>query len=203
MKKLIGAALFCFLGLTHVNAQVAFNPGIKAGANFSHFTQTSDPNERYYTKTDFYVGFYGALKLSKVYTMQPELLYTRQGSGREYIDQNNVIHDSKITIAYLSFALANKFTFSKFNIHMGPTFDIRINDVNKELGDQYNDPDYNYYGDYSNGIDLAFFIGAGFDITKNLGIEARIKKGIVPVNDAWDSENVVFQTGLTYTFDVK
>lgn len=202
MKKLIVLAFFYAFGISQSNAQVTFKPGVKAGVNFARLTQTDNPNERFYGKTDFYVGILGELKLSRVYTMQPEVLYSRQGSGIEYVDSNNVRHDDKINISYLSLGLANKFTFDKLNIHVGPTFDIKINDTNKELG---NNNDYNdYYEDYyGNGIDMAIFIGAGYSITNNLEFEARVKKGIIPVNDGWDSENMVFQVGLAYTFDTK
>lgn len=200
MKKLIVLAFFYAFGLTQANAQVTFKPGVKAGVNFARLTQTDNPNERYYAKTDFYGGIFGALKLSRIYTMQPEILYSRQGSGIEYVDNNNVKHDDKIDISYLSFTLANKFTFDKFNIHVGPTFDIQINDTKKEL-QGYNE--YYYDDDYNNGIDMAIFIGAGYSITNNLEFEARVKKGIIPVNDDWDSENIVFQLGLAYKFDTK
>lgn len=54
-------------------------------------------------------------------------------------------------------------------------------------------------------VDLAFQFGLGYNINKNIGIEARIKKGIVPVIDRSENDqtNVVFQFGLNYTFDVK
>ncbi|MDR6966078.1 hypothetical protein J2X31_000071 [Flavobacterium arsenatis] len=201
MKKLIVLAFFYAFGVSEGNAQVTFKPGVKAGVNFARFTQSDNPNERFYGKTDFYAGIFGALKLSRVYTMQPEIQYSRQGSGIEYIDSNNIKHDDKINISYLSLMLANKFTFDKLNIHVGPTFDIKINDTKKELNSYDN---YNYYDDdYSNGIDMAIFIGAGYSITNNLEFEARVKKGIIPVNDGWDSENMVFQLGLAYTFDTK
>ena len=200
MKRLAVLAFFCVFGISQINAQVTFKPGVKAGVNFARFTQTDDPNERYYSKTDFYVGILGELKLSRVYTMQPEIVYSRQGSGREYLDNNNMRRDDKLHISYLSLSLANKFTFDKFNIHVGPTFDIKVDDKKKKLN-SYND---NYYDDdYSNDIDMGIFIGAGYKITNNLEFEARVKKGIIPVNDDWDSTNMVFQLGLAYTFDTK
>ena len=55
-------------------------------------------------------------------------------------------------------------------------------------------------------MDLAFILGMGYDITPNFGIEARVKKGIIPTisNDyANDHTNVVFSVGATYTFDTK
>ncbi|WP_136668234.1 porin family protein [Flavobacterium sp. H122] len=199
MKKSIIIAFLCFFGSTQINAQVSFKPGLRVGANFAHLTQTDDPNEKFGTRTDFYIGGFGTLNLSKVYALQPEINYSRQGAEYQYIDQNNVRHSYDIKLAYLSLGLANKFKFDKFNFQVGPTFDIRVNDNKKVLGDTYNDS-YNYYDDDLTGIDLAFFLGAGYNFTENFGIEARIKKGIVPFDDDFDSTNVVFQTGITYTF---
>lgn len=200
MKKSLIAVLL-FFGMAQINAQVTFKPGVKAGLNFSHFTQTDNPNEKFTSKTDFYAGVFGELKLSKFYILQPELTYSKQGSGYEYIDENNIRHDETLDISYLSFGLANKFSFNGFNFHVGPTIDIKINDMDKQLNANYND-DYYYYDDYS-GVDFAFFAGVGYNFTKNLGIEARVKKGIIPVNSDWDYTNVVYQVGLSYAFDVK
>lgn len=204
MRKSIIVALLCFFGLTQVNAQVTFRPGVKAGVNFSHFTQTDRTDEKFTSKTDFYAGVYGALKLSKIYTLQPELIYTRQGAKREFFDANSVRRTETLDVSYLSIGIANKFTFQKFNFHVGPTIDIKVNDSHKDIvanngGSSYYDFNYNPY----TGIDLAFFAGVGYDFTKNFGVEARIKKGIIPVNDNWDYTNVVFQVGGTYTFDIK
>lgn len=206
MKKSIIAALL-FFGIVQMNAQVTFKPGIKAGVNFSHFTQTERSDEKFTSKTDFYVGVFGALKLTKVYTLQPELGYSRQGANREYFDENNIRREETLDVSYLSVGLANKFTFKNFNFQVGPSIDIKVNDSQKDIvsnnGDDYYEFNYNPY----TGIDIAFFAGVGYDFTKNFGLEARIKKGIIPVNDTWESDenytNVVFQVGATYTFDVK
>ena len=76
-------------------------------------------------------------------------------------------------------------------MHVGPAIDFVV--------------DKNY--PVENDIDLAFVLGAGYDITPNFGIEARVKKGIVPtVNDNYSGDehtNVVFSLGATYTFNVK
>ncbi|MEW5674709.1 porin family protein [Flavobacterium enshiense] len=202
MKKVIFVALLSFLGFTQADAQVSFKPGVRAGINFSHFTQTDNPNEKFSSKTDFYAGVFGALQLSKFYTLQPELVFTKQGSEYEYIDSDNKKFKETIDLSYISVGVANKFTFNRFNFVVGPTVDVRINDNNKSLNATYNDS-YDYYYDDYNGIDFAFFVGAGVEITKNFGIEARIKKGIIPVNGDWDYTNVVYQVGLNYAFDIK
>ena len=192
---------FTFLGMIATQAQVTFKPGIRAGANFSHFTKGNDYYNDYNdndsndydradfsSKTGFYVGFYGALRLGKVYTMQPELDYSAQGTS--YRLPNNKA--GQFDVDYLSFALINKFTFGeRFNFHVGPTLDFL---TSKNFRTETN-------------FDMAFVAGFGVNLLPNLGIEARVKKGIIPViyQDFFDSyhTNVVFSVGATYTFDIK
>ena len=201
MKKIFIITLLTFFGMTQ--AQVTFKPGLRAGANFAHFTKGDDysyyngttyvnQQDKFSSKTDLYLGFYGALHLTKYYTLQPEIDYSRQGSVYK---GNNGAADEKLDVSYLSIAIANKFTFSdKFNVHLGPTLEFVV--------------DNNF--DADNEIDFAFFLGAGYNFTKNFGIEARVKKGIIPVIDDYNSNpgdsshtNVVFSLGATYTFDLK
>jgi hypothetical protein len=199
ISKGILILLFTFFGILQAKAQVSFRPGLRGGANFSHFTRGNnyyyyDPynpsnnvseSVDYTTKTDFYLGFYGALKLSKYYTLQPEIDYSAQGSNYRSSTNNSI----NLDVDYLSFAVLNKFTFSdRFNVHFGPTLDFVV--------------DKNFNTDAS--VDMAFVLGAGISLTPNFGIEARVKKGIIPVID-YDSShtNVVFSLGATYTFDVK
>ena len=208
MKKILIITALTFFGMTQ--AHVTFKPGLRGGVNFSHFTKGDDSNNYYYdnngnyvsspngdkfeSKTDFYLGFYGALRLTKYYTLQPEVDYSRQGS----VYKNNNGSNEQLDVSYLSIAIANKFTFSdKFNVHLGPTIDFVVDD--------------NF--DTDNEVDLAFFLGAGYNFTKNFGIEARVKKGIIPVIDRYYTgfnndyssthSNVVFSIGATYTFDLK
>jgi hypothetical protein len=189
--------LFALFGTLQIQAQVSFRPGLRGGANFSHFTKgdyyysNNTPNNvSYDTHTDFYIGFYGALKLSKYYTLQPEINYSAQGS--DYRSSN--YGSANFKVDYLSFSVLNKFTFNdQFNVHLGPTLDFVVSK--------------NFYTEAD--VDMAFVLGAGYNFTPNFGIEARVKKGLIPVfysaDDNTDSDhtNVVFSLGATYTFDVK
>lgn len=198
MKKVAIVFILCFFGLANVNAQVSFKPGLRGGLNFSHFSKGDDSyyndgysNDRDFSSvTSFYIGFFGDLKLTKYYSLQPEINYSRQGSNYTYYDESLMRNvDDNLEVSYLTFGLANKFTFNKFNIHVGPTIEFLV--------------DQNFNTDAN--VDLAFFLGAGYDITSNFGLEARIKKGIVPVLDYSDGNhtNVVFSLGAYYKFDVK
>ncbi|HMI08439.1 MAG TPA: outer membrane beta-barrel protein [Flavobacterium sp.] len=231
MKKLV-VAFFVIFGLSQAEAQVTFKPGIRGGVNFSHFTQGDEyygnqpytnpntgqtfyynDNPEFSSKTDFYVGLYGALHLTKYYTLQPEIDYSRQGSKVKWQTVENdvlVQNSTQVDVSYISLTIINKFTFNdKFNIHIGPAIDI-ITDKTRNTFNQNvtYDPGYYYYSDdlydTDSDIDLSFVLGLGYNFTKNLGIEARIKKGIVPVLDFDDDHtNVVFSAGLNYTFDLK
>jgi hypothetical protein len=195
MKKVFLIAFFSFFGIAQ--AQVTFRPGLRGGVNLSYFTKGEsytyfdgieevNTERDFSSKTDFYLGFYGALRLTKYYTLQPEFDYTRQGSKYTDFDGNN----RQLDVSYLSMAIANKFTFSdKFNVHFGPTIDFQVEN--------------NF--DVDSDVDLAFFLGAGYNFNKNFGIEIRAKKGIIPVLDFSESNhtNVVFSLGTTYTFDTK
>lgn len=175
-----------------IQAQVTFKPGLRAGVNFSHFTKGNyydynsiNNNVSYTSNTKFYVGFYGALKLSKYYTLQPEINYSAQGSNYKTLNNGSV----NLNVDYLSLEILNKFSFNdQFNIHFGPTLDFVVN------------KNFNIESD----ADLAFVLGAGFKFTPNFGIEVRAKKGIIPVyySDI-NHTNVVFSIGGTYTFDLK
>ncbi|CAM4272247.1 outer membrane beta-barrel protein [Flavobacterium terrigena] len=215
MKKALYLFAIILGGITISNAQVTFKPGIRGGLNVSHFSKGNDAyyDDAYYyegnngqrrnfeSKTSFYIGLFGDLKLTKYYSLQPELNYSRQGSTLNYIDSNDNRNNLDYELSYLSLGVANKFTFNKFNIHVGPTIDFL---VDSNVIDS-NTNNY-YYGDwYDANVDLAFFLGAGYDITKNFGVEARIKKGIIPVLDYSDGNhtNVVFSFGAFYKFDVK
>lgn len=196
MKKTL---LFACLLLAAISAeaQVTFKPGIRAGANFSRITNTELNN-----KTDFYIGAFGALKLTRFYTLQPEINYSRQGGkGDIYLyNFDSQSYDRKnidVSLNYISLSAMNKFTFSdELNLHIGSTFDI-ITDSRS----------YN-----STEVDMCIAAGIGYTLPMGLTIEARVKKGIINVVDYYSegnynnygtNANLVFSLGLSYSFDVK
>lgn len=201
MKKLI-LLILAFAG-TFAMAQVTFNPGIRAGVNFARFTKGDSNggwnyyNDPYYsnnntdfkTKVDFYIGFQGNIRFAKMYALQPEINYSRQGSKVEWTDNSNVRHTDDLSVSYVGFHLVNKFYMDKFNIHVGPTLEFQVEERNFNT---------------ENEADLGALLGAGYDITPNIGVEARIKKGFVPVAYSGDNHsNVTVQAGIYYTFPGK
>ncbi|CAI2766098.1 PorT family protein [Flavobacterium collinsii] len=200
-KRNLVIIVLALFTLTSVQAQVTFKPGLRAGASFSTFSNTRSDY-----RTDFYIGGFGEIKLTKIYTLQPEITYSKQGASnvKTYINYNNgndVVQTKNLEIDYLSIAMVNKFTLKNgFQFQVGPTLDFRLRD-----NLLYEKTDF----------DLAFIMGVGYRLPSGLTFEARFKKGIVDVldsdyygsngnnNDYWFRDyntNVSFQIGVSYPF---
>ena len=199
MRKLTVIAFFLFASI--MSAQVTFKPGLRAGASFSNFSNTRSDY-----KTDFYIGGFGEIKLTKFYTLQPEITYSQQGADNvktiiRYNNGQDVIESRNLEIDYLSLAMINKFTFNGgFQLQVGPTLDFRLQD---NLLYQKSD------------VDLAFIMGIAYKLKSGLTFEARFKKGLVDVLDSdiyesnrnndefWLADyntNISFQLGISYPF---
>ncbi|BFM43026.1 outer membrane beta-barrel protein [Flavobacterium sp. CFS9] len=200
-KRNLVIIVLTLFALTNLQAQVTFKPGLRAGASFSTFSNTRSDY-----KTDFYIGGFGEIKLTKIYTLQPEITYSQQGAKnvKTFISTNNgndVVSSKDLEIDYLSIAAVNKFTLKNgFQFQAGPTLDFRLQD--------------NLLYEKSD-IDLAFIMGIGYRLPSGLTFEARFKKGIVDVldsdyygsngnnSDYWFGDyntNVSFQLGISYPF---
>ncbi|MCV9929625.1 PorT family protein [Flavobacterium sp. LS1R49] len=204
-------ALFTFIGINQAQAQVTFKPGIQAGINISKLTNSNLGN-----KTDFYIGGFGALKLSKFYTLQPELTYSRQGGKGNVSMGTTTIYDYttnsytitnyeeanvNVSLQYISGITINKFNFTEsFYVLVGPFCDILIADTFKV------DPK-DKERDFSKGddIDLGIIGGLGYSLKNGVSFEARIKKGFTSTLTNYyaystNNTNLVYQIGATYIF---
>ncbi|WP_348822372.1 porin family protein [Flavobacterium aestuarii] len=214
-RRLITIICFVLMGIVQSNAQVTFEPGIKGGVVFSRLTNFDSD-----FKTGFYLGGQLAIKFNKVYTLQPELVFSQQGANVEYyngvgIDPYNPnirleYQTEKLSIDYLSLSAINKFSFGTgFHFIVGPSLDFKVNDSFEKLYTSSDSPI---------GFDFAIVGGFGFSFSNGLSLDARFKQGLVDIygnnyNTNIDSNNngnydeVVlnqsFQLGLSYSFDIK
>lgn len=209
IKNLVLIA-FAFFAFAKTQAQVTFKPGIQAGVNIAKITNTDLGN-----KTDFYIGAFGALKLGRVYTLQPELTYSRQGgkgnanmgTTSTYIPETNsyiTTYDSgtvNASLQYISALTINKFNFTQdFYALAGPFADILIAD---DIKTTPKNKEYNF--NKGDDIDLGIIAGLGYSLKNGIAFEARVKKGFTNAfinyyDESGDSNNLVFQFGAAYTF---
>ena len=208
MKKLIITAIIL---ATVTTSFAQFNFGLRGGMNLADYSNLNDSSK----KADYYVGAIFSIQLGNLYTLQPEFTYSKQGTKLNGTHPD--LKSNTLSVNYFSIDVANKFKIAK-NAHflIGPYFDIVMD---KDI--QYIRPaqdDYNYYYRYdTTGVDLGFIFGFGFDVTKNLTLEARYKQGFIGVIDNIENNNSdgsyyydedphlnkVIQLGLTYKFDLK
>jgi hypothetical protein len=179
-------ALITVAFTSSVNAQFSIKPGVRGGLNFTNIT-----NSNLDSKTDFYVGGLLALKFAERYTLQPELIYSRQGAQDYGLD-------------FLSLGIINKFKIvDGFHAVVGPTLDFKVGD------------DLSYNDDLI-GFDFGITGGLGYSLPNGLTFEARFKQGFIDIFGGDYSEdadgnldidqiylNQLFQLGVSYTFDLK
>lgn len=200
MKKrvLFFIAVFTVLNL---QAQISVKPGLRGGFSFSTI---SEMHADY--KTDFYVGGFSEIKITKIYALQPELNYTRQGSNnvaRNYYDErtrSEQVEYLDLEINYLSLSVMNKFTLPQgIQFQAGPTLDILLND-NLAVRKAQND--------------LGLVLGIAYALPSGLTFEARFKKGLLDIlsSDYYQNDsnnyylfgdyntNINFQLGVSYSF---
>ncbi|MBZ4035839.1 porin family protein [Flavobacterium sp. 17A] len=199
-KFTLATIALTFFSFAKTQAQVTFKPGIHAGVNVSKITNTDLGS-----KTDFYLGGFGALKLGKVYTLQPELTYSRQGGkGPAYMLATQSNQNIDVSLQYISALTINKFNFTP-NIYAlaGPFADILIADDIKVNSN-------NTVRNFSKGEDVDFGVvaGLGYSLKNGIAFEARIKKGFTNAyinysDESGDGNNLVFQFGAAYTFGKK
>jgi len=189
MKKLI-LSLVILSACTSAFSQVTFKPGARAGVNLANVSDTDGD-----TKTDFYIGGLLEMQFSSFYALQPEIVYSRQGS------KSKISGFDDLELQYVGLSLANKLSPVKdLGLHfiIGPGIDIKVCD-NVEYLD-------------TSPLDFVFFGGIGFDFPFGLTIEARYKQGIIDIDDGFtefggdgsaddNNLNSAIQIGVAYKFD--
>ncbi|WP_044401908.1 porin family protein [Lacinutrix sp. Hel_I_90] len=184
MKKVL-LVITAVFGLSNaMNAQdVDF--GVKTGLNISNFTGgEADRNNL----IGFHIGTFAEIKLSDKFSLQPELLYSRQGS-----EANNFV---KIKVDYLALPLMAKYYLSdKFSLEAGPQMSFLVND--KAV---FNDSAIPDAETDASSFDFGLNIGLGYAVSSNLFIQTRYNYGITTVAENPDIKNSVFQVSLGYKF---
>ncbi len=185
MKKLLLVSAFAIFGLSNSIKAQNVDFGLKTGLNISNFTGgDADRNNLF----GFQIGGFAEFELSDNFSLQPELLYSRQGS-----EVNNSV---KIKVDYLAIPLMAKYYLSeKLSLEAGPQFSFLVNDKAEFTDSSVPDAETD-----ASSFDFGLNIGLGFDISSNLFTQARYNYGITTVVENPDIKNSVFQISLGYKF---
>ena len=205
MKKNILAAIAVFaFGLT--NAQKA-QFGLKGGLNVANqnFSVNGFPSAS--SRIGFHIGGFVEVKISDKFAIQPELLYSTQGSkfnmtvndsGTDYNTEN------VFKLAYLNIPVMFKYyAVEKFSLEAGPQIGfltsskLDVSVVGKTVSQNAKD--------LFESVDFGLNLGAGYDFTKKISAGVRYNFGLANVaktekGDDSNIKNGVFSASLGYRF---
>ncbi|MEP5255800.1 MAG: porin family protein [Winogradskyella arenosi] len=185
MKKLCMLAILATLGFTQQIKAQDITFGAKAGLNSASFTGGDADRNRL---LGFHVGIISEIRLSESFSLQPELLYSTQGS-----EVQDVV---KIKVDYLAIPVMAKYYLAEgFSIEVGPQFSFLVNDKGEYINSDLPDEDTN-----AANIDIGANAGIGYNLGANLFVQARYNFGISTVAENPDIKNSVFQVALGYKF---
>ena len=185
MKKLLLLSIFIFLGLSNSIIAQNIDFGLKTGLNISNFTGGDADRNNIFS---FHAGGFAEFKLNQKFSLQPEILYSRQGS-----EAKNTV---KVKVDYLAIPLMTKYYLSKnISFEAGPQVSFLINDKA-----DFNDSSIPDAETDASSFDFGLNLGIAYNINSNLFAQVRYNYGITTVAENPDIENSVFQISLGYKF---
>lgn len=201
MKKLIFGAAVMIGSLTYAQSF-----GIKAGVNVA--TMSKKGYKETNARVGFNAGVFANLPLGSSFSIQPEVLYSQQGSKTKDVIAGKEFSDV-LKLDYVSIPVMFQYKIvPQFYLEAGPEFNFLASAKNEtKLGGHTGELelDSKYFNKFNFGLGL----GAGFDITSNLGVNARYVFGLTDVTKEDPTYPVVnkekhrlgtFQAGLYYKF---
>lgn len=206
MKKLLlftAVALFAF---TSVQSQ-EFRLGAKAGLNVA-----SLGGDSYYgglgslgSRTSFHIGGIVEIPLMGKFSLQPELLYSSEGSDWSF---GTLGEDTKLDFIRVP-VLAKFYIIEGLSAEAGPVFGVLVN----AEGTYYNNDGDLVSGDakdYYRSFDAQFGIGASYRLNMGFFFSLRYNKGLLNVNEEYrvlgtnyntgKNQSNVFQVSAGYSF---
>ena len=161
IKMKIVIYLITFLFFTGSSFAQNYNAGIKGGLNLVNLS--GDLEETSF-KPAYHLGLFGHLMISEDYTLQPEIIYSKQGANNEDSDYSYALH-------YLNVPIIGKFYVSdRINLQIGPQIGFLLD------SEFQNGIDIGLE-DWTKGTSLAIGLGIGydheifvFDIRYNMGL---------------------------------
>jgi len=184
MKKTFFFAVLSILGISTSQAQL-IQFGIKGGLNYANYTGSSINNTTFKSITSYHAGVVAEVKLFENFALQPELLYSTQGS-----ELDGLSTQIKNELGYLSLPVMAKIYLSKnkFSLELGPQASVLVSErKNVDAKD-------------SNTFDFAATGGLSLKITNGLFVSGRYIAGLTEPKKEADVKNSVFQLSVGFLF---
>lgn len=190
MKFIVSMALAAVMFTATATAQHV-NLGIKGGVNV--FNLEDDNDFDYNSRTNFHAGLLGHIHLGPQFGLQPEVVYSGQGS--EY-KTGGV--DSDLKLGYINVPVLFQYMFDNgFRLQAGPQVGFLVN-AKTEVGNTETD-----VKDQFNTVDFSVTAGASYvHVPSGFGVDARYNLGLTDITESNsnDIKNRGFQVGVFYLF---
>lgn len=156
--------------------------GAKAGVNFANLSNSEGD-----MKTGFHVGVLAEIFINEKFSVQPELLYSAQGTA---FKQEGI--ELKLNMDYINIPIMAKYyVMDGLNIQAGPQVGFL---VKSELGDLDSK-------DSTQSVDFGINLGAGYELPMGVFFDARYNLGLTKTNkEDKDYKNGVIQVSVGYKF---
>ncbi|MBT8320370.1 MAG: PorT family protein [Eudoraea sp.] len=174
MKKLLLFAVLALFSFNALNAQVKF--GAKAGVNFSDIT--GEMVDSFNGRTSIHFGVMSEFTLSDMFALQPELLYSSQGSDYEEEEFSGTVKVDYLNIP----VMAKIYVADGFFFQAGPQVGFLLSAT-----DEYDDEEDDIK-DFLKGTDFGFNLGLGYKLDSGLQFDARYNIGLSDNLDVGSSE---------------
>ena len=169
MRKIALLIALTIFGLTQANAQ---NFGFKGGYNYSSFNGEVAKDNTLKGLSGFYVGALLELPLGDVISLQPEVIYSRQGAAWE---QKNILGEFKkdLKLDYLNIPVMAKVNLGPLFLQGGVQFGFLVGkpEVSYTRGAQRISQklDKDAYASFDFGVGA----GLGVNLSQHFFVEAR------------------------------
>jgi hypothetical protein len=195
MKKFLLFTAVALFALTSVQSQ-EFRLGAKAGLNVASLGGDSYGVGSLGSRTSFHIGGLAEIPLMGKFALQPELLFSSEGSNWTFtgLDDNLKLDYIRVPV------LAKFYIIEGLSAEAGPVFGVLVNAKNDD-GDDIKE---NF-----KTFDAAFGIGASYRLDMGVFFSLRYNKGLLNVNEDYEEEGVtysyknqsnVFQISAGYSF---
>lgn len=203
MKKLLLVIAMVAIGFTANAQDVKF--GAKAGLNISNVRVSGDgitDEMKPDSKISFFVGGMAEVKLSDNFAIQPELLYSDQGSSRKVGKST-----SSINLGYLNLPIMAKYFVAEgFALEAGPQVGFLLSANAKTELDGKSVGDALDIKKVYKTVDFGLGFGASYTLDFGLNIGARYNLGLTDLAkervelDKTTMKNGVIQVSVGYFF---
>lgn len=193
MKFYLIAIIAAVMVTTTVQAQNA-NIGIKGGLNLYNINHENSNSGD--AKLGFHLGLIGHLHLSERFALQPELVFSTQGS--EFTENGS---KTKLNLNYINVPLLLQYMFDNgFRLQAGPQLGFLVS-----AKADVNDTDFDLKDEFK-GVEIGATFGMSYiNPNSNFGFDARYNMGLADINENSPeaSYNRGYQVGVFYLFNHK